>query len=86
MTTPLECKILPTVTSERQWLQSSVALGLLNLIMSKVLQTARPLLCLWLDIKIAPVKFLFSWIQERTQGYSTAQNFKALHNILNIIY
>jgi hypothetical protein len=86
MTTPIDCKILLTVTSERQWLQSPVALGLLNFIMRKVLQTARPLLCLWLDIKIAPVKFLFGWIQEITQGYSTAQNFKAVHNILNIIY
>jgi len=86
MTTPLDYKVLPTVTSERHWLQSPVALGLLNLITREVLQTARPLLCLWLDIKIAPVKFLFGWIQERTQGYSTAQNFRALHNILNIIY
>jgi hypothetical protein len=77
MTTPLDCKILPTVTSERQWLQSPVALGLLNLITCKVLQTARPLLCLWLDIKIAPVKFLFGWIQERTQGYSTAQKLQS---------
>ena len=77
MTTPLDCKILPTVTSERQWLQSPVALGFLNLITCKVLQTARPLLCLWLDIKIAPVKFLFGWRQERTQGYSTAQKFQS---------
>jgi len=28
MTTPLDCKILPTVTSERQCLQSPVALKL----------------------------------------------------------
>jgi len=62
MTTPLECKTIPTVTSERQWLQSPVALGLWNFT-RKVLQAARPLLCLWLDIKIAPVKFLFGWIQ-----------------------
>jgi hypothetical protein len=52
----------------------------------KFLQTTRPVLCLWLAIKIALVKFLFGWIQERTQGYSTAQNFKALHYILNMIY
>lgn len=68
MTTPLNCKILPTVTSERQWLQSPVALGLLNLTTRKVLQTARPLRCLWLDIKIAPVKFLLGWIQKELKA------------------